>query len=113
LQSLIAVRVALVTSIASPHLRDDDANLVSVFASEGIETSIARWNDETVDWSSFDALLLRIDAVETKTTYRSEDLGLHLRCIETPAVDVDFFFRHTHGAEQRLARAVMDTLRRV
>lgn len=52
-------RVALVTCAAYPHLYDDDLLLASELERLGVSARPAVWSDESVDWSSFDALVIR------------------------------------------------------
>ena len=52
-------RVALVTCAAFPDLYVDDRLLLPALERLGIEPVPAIWSDDAVDWSSFDALLIR------------------------------------------------------
>lgn len=52
-------RVALVTSEAFADLYEDDRLLTPALADIGIASSPAVWSDASIDWSSFDALIMR------------------------------------------------------
>jgi glutathione synthase/RimK-type ligase-like ATP-grasp enzyme len=52
-------RIALVTSGAQPMLSDDDRLLLPHLTALGIEGVPARWDDLTVSWGDFDAVILR------------------------------------------------------
>src|SRR5215469_3032152 len=52
-------RVALVTSSKIPNLTADDRLLVTVLAESAIRGEPAIWDDAAVDWSSYDAIILR------------------------------------------------------
>ena len=52
-------RVALVTCAAFPDLYVDDRLLLPALERLGIEPVPAIWSDDAIDWSSFDALLIR------------------------------------------------------
>ena len=52
-------RVALVTSEAFPNLYEDDRLLAAALADIGIASAPAVWSDASVDWTSFDALIMR------------------------------------------------------
>lgn len=52
-------RVALVTSEALPNLYEDDHLLVAALAGIGIASVPAVWSDASIDWTSFDALIMR------------------------------------------------------
>lgn len=52
-------RVALITSEAWPNLYEDDLLLVKALDAIGIESTPAIWSDPTIDWNSFDALVMR------------------------------------------------------
>jgi hypothetical protein len=56
---LTTPRVALVTSDAHPTLYPDDLPLVPALAALGITAKPAVWSDPTVDWQSFDAIVIR------------------------------------------------------
>lgn len=51
--------VALVTCEAFPHLYEDDLLLVTALGEIGIDSRPAIWSDASVDWLSFDALVVR------------------------------------------------------
>jgi glutathione synthase/RimK-type ligase-like ATP-grasp enzyme len=52
-------RLALATSAVIAGIHPDDAHLVLSLNRLGIETAACNWNDPTVDWSRFDAVLIR------------------------------------------------------
>jgi glutathione synthase/RimK-type ligase-like ATP-grasp enzyme len=52
-------RVALVTSEAFADLYEDDRLLVPALADLGIASEPAVWSDASIDWTSFDALVMR------------------------------------------------------
>ena len=52
-------RVALVTSAALANLYEDDLLLVPALADLGIASVPAVWSDASIDWTSFDALIMR------------------------------------------------------
>ncbi|QSX73628.1 hypothetical protein HIV01_010275 [Lysobacter arenosi] len=52
-------RLALVTAIAAAALDDDLVPLLDACARAGIATHVRAWDDPTVTWSRFDAVLLR------------------------------------------------------
>ncbi|WP_265523174.1 ATP-grasp domain-containing protein [Oerskovia flava] len=52
-------RVALATCSVLPHLDPDDAPLIGALAERGVDAEPAVWDDESVDWSGFDAVVLR------------------------------------------------------
>lgn len=52
-------RVALVTSEALANLYEDDLLLVAALADIGIASVPAVWSDSSIEWTSFDALIMR------------------------------------------------------
>lgn len=54
-----AATVAFVTYAVAPTLTADDALAVQPLAERGVTVVPAIWTDETVDWSAFDAIVLR------------------------------------------------------
>lgn len=54
-----AFRLALATCEAMPGFYPDDASLVESLRALGIEPVSRAWSDPAVDWSSFDAVLIR------------------------------------------------------
>ena len=54
-----AVRIALATHAGLPDLDPDDRGLPAAFDSVGARAEIAIWDDPAIDWSTFDAVLLR------------------------------------------------------
>jgi glutathione synthase/RimK-type ligase-like ATP-grasp enzyme len=57
--SSVPQRVALVTSSAYPQLYEDDLLLASALEAIGIRAIPAVWSDESIDWGSFVALVIR------------------------------------------------------
>jgi hypothetical protein len=53
------LRIALATSSKYPDLTHDDRLLLRPLAERGINAEAAIWDDPAVDWSSFDALVIR------------------------------------------------------
>jgi hypothetical protein len=51
--------IALVTCADLPDLEPEDRPLLDALRARGAEASVAVWNDPEVDWSSFDASVLR------------------------------------------------------
>lgn len=51
--------IALVTSKVHPDINPDDEGLVAALRAHGIEPTACMWNDPSVDWAAFDALLVR------------------------------------------------------
>jgi len=51
--------VALVTCQAWPNLYEDDHLLVAALEDIGIDSAPAVWSDASIDWTSFDALVMR------------------------------------------------------
>jgi glutathione synthase/RimK-type ligase-like ATP-grasp enzyme len=54
-----ARRLAIAASKLSPGIHPDDAHLMQFLRDNGIDPTPASWNDPTVDWSGFDAILIR------------------------------------------------------
>src|SRR5262249_51588247 len=52
-------RVAMVTCEAFANLYEDDLLLVKALAEIGIDSAPAVWSDASIDWASFDALVMR------------------------------------------------------
>jgi len=52
-------RVSLVTCDAFPTLHEDDLPLIPALAALGLAAEPRVWNDPAVDWSSFDAIVIR------------------------------------------------------
>jgi hypothetical protein len=53
------LRIAFITSAALPDLTPDDRLAVEALRARGAETVPAVWTDSSIDWSSFDAVILR------------------------------------------------------
>jgi glutathione synthase/RimK-type ligase-like ATP-grasp enzyme len=53
------MRVALATSAALPDLDADDRPLVPAFLERGVSAEPVVWDDVDVDWSTFDAVVIR------------------------------------------------------
>lgn len=54
-----AYRLALATSAIIPGIHPDDVHLAISLNRLGVETTACVWNDPAVDWSGFDAVLMR------------------------------------------------------
>ncbi len=54
-----AHRLALATSADHPAIQPDDAYLATSLERLGIQPIVCVWNDPTVDWPTFDAVLIR------------------------------------------------------
>lgn len=52
-------RLAIATSVAEPEVHADDKHLAASLRGFGVETTACIWNDPTVDWTKFDAVLIR------------------------------------------------------
>ena len=52
-------RIALATQAALPDLYVDDRLLVPALAARGVHASAALWSDPSVDWTTFDAVVIR------------------------------------------------------
>jgi glutathione synthase/RimK-type ligase-like ATP-grasp enzyme len=52
-------RVAVATCASIPHLTDDDRLLIPALAERGISALPLVWDDDTVEWRNFDAVLIR------------------------------------------------------
>ena len=52
-------RLAIATSVAEPEIHPDDKYLVASLKGLGVETVACIWNDPAVDWTKFDAVLIR------------------------------------------------------
>ncbi|WP_250622997.1 ATP-grasp domain-containing protein [Pinirhizobacter soli] len=52
-------RLAIATSVAEPGIHSDDKHLSTSLKGLGVETTACIWNDPAVDWSRFDAVLIR------------------------------------------------------
>lgn len=55
----VAHRLAVATSSIVPGIHPDDVHLVASLGDLGIETTACVWNDPAVDWSQYDAVLMR------------------------------------------------------
>jgi glutathione synthase/RimK-type ligase-like ATP-grasp enzyme len=55
----LARRLAIAASVASPGINDDDALTVRCLEAQGAAVEPVVWNDPGVDWSTFDAVLMR------------------------------------------------------
>lgn len=56
---MVVPRLALVTAIAARHLDTDLPLLIAALAEHPVEVDVVAWDDETVDWSAFDAAVVR------------------------------------------------------
>ena len=54
-----ARRLAVAASKLYPGIHPDDVHLMQFLRENGLEPTPASWNDPTVDWSGFDAILIR------------------------------------------------------
>ncbi len=52
-------RLALATSADHPSVQPDDAHLAATLEQLGLPPTVCVWNDPAVDWSAFDAVLIR------------------------------------------------------
>lgn len=52
-------RLAIATSVDEPEIHSDDKHLATSLRGFGVETIACIWNDPAVDWSKFDAVLIR------------------------------------------------------
>ena len=57
--SRVTRRLALATAADHPSIQPDDAHLAATLTRLGIEPISCVWNDPAVDWSAFDAVLIR------------------------------------------------------
>jgi glutathione synthase/RimK-type ligase-like ATP-grasp enzyme len=55
----VTVRIALATCAAFPDLHEDDLPLVDALRAAGLDPAAEVWTDPSVDWSSYDGVLLR------------------------------------------------------
>ena len=53
------MKIALVTAIAAFSLDEDMAPLTAALARAGVDAQVLAWDDDTVSWARFDAVLLR------------------------------------------------------
>lgn len=53
------MRIAIATCNKEPHLATSDKPLISLFAASGINAIPAVWNDPSINWQNFDAVLIR------------------------------------------------------
>ena len=73
----VSTRIALATSAAFPELHPDDLPLVAALQAAGLDPVVRVWTDPSVDWSSFDAVLLRsVWDYHTRYVEFAEWLGL-------------------------------------
>lgn len=54
-----ACRLAVATSSELPAFQPDDLGLAAALEARDVESTICVWNDPRVDWSAFDAVLIR------------------------------------------------------
>jgi glutathione synthase/RimK-type ligase-like ATP-grasp enzyme/gamma-glutamylcyclotransferase (GGCT)/AIG2-like uncharacterized protein YtfP len=52
-------RLAVATSVDYPCIQPDDAGLAASLEHRGVQSIVCVWNDPAVDWSGFDAVLIR------------------------------------------------------
>lgn len=55
----VNARIALATSAELPELDDDERLLLTALRERGIDASPQVWTDESIDWSSFDLVVIR------------------------------------------------------
>jgi glutathione synthase/RimK-type ligase-like ATP-grasp enzyme len=55
----VTTRIALATRAEFPELHPDDLPLVAALRAAGLDPVVEVWTDPSVDWSSYDAVLLR------------------------------------------------------
>ncbi len=54
-----ARRLAIATSVDYPAIQPDDAHLATSLECLGVQPIVCVWNDPGIDWSTFDAVLIR------------------------------------------------------
>lgn len=54
-----ASNLAVATASAYPDANPDDAGLIDALGQLGLNPALCVWNDSTVDWSAYDAVLIR------------------------------------------------------
>lgn len=52
-------RIALVTCDQFPQLDEDDVVLIAALAKEGMDATVEIWDDKTVDWATYDQVIIR------------------------------------------------------
>lgn len=52
-------RLAIATSADHPSIEADDAHLAATLRQQGVALTLCVWNDPTIDWTRFDAVLIR------------------------------------------------------
>ncbi|GLQ92664.1 ATP-grasp domain-containing protein [Dyella acidisoli] len=57
--SVSRFRLAVASSRQFPTVHQDDVHLLATLNRLGVETTVCVWNDPHVDWTSFDAVLIR------------------------------------------------------
>jgi glutathione synthase/RimK-type ligase-like ATP-grasp enzyme len=73
----VTTRIALATCADLPDLYEDDLPLVDALRATGLATVVEVWTDPSVDWSSYDAVLLRsVWDYHTRYVEFTEWLGL-------------------------------------
>jgi hypothetical protein len=84
----VTTRIALATCAALPDL--DDAPLVAALRERGYEVSAPVWNDQSVDWSTFDLVVVRStwDYTERPRDFRwwAQRVGQVTRLLNPPSV---------------------------
>jgi hypothetical protein len=81
-----SVRLALATCAHLPGVHPDDVHLAASLSRLGIEPGACVWSDPSIDWSSFDAVLIRTtwDYFQRYEEFLSW-LDRPLRCWRAPA----------------------------
>jgi hypothetical protein len=86
----VTTRIALATCAALPDLDPDDAPLVAALRERGYEVSAPVWNDQSVDWSTFDLVVVRStwDYTERPRDFRwwAQRVGQVTRLLNPPSV---------------------------
>lgn len=54
-----AFRIAVASSRQFPNVHPDDVHLIRTLEQLGVQTTVCIWNDPALDWSAFDAVLIR------------------------------------------------------
>jgi hypothetical protein len=74
-------RIGVATCAAAPRLDEDGPLLLAELASAGVDATVARWDDDGVDWSDFDLVLVR--STWDYPLRRAEFLAWTRRCRRT------------------------------
>jgi hypothetical protein len=86
----VTTRIALATCAALPDLDPDDAPLVAALRERGYEVSAPVWNDQSVDWSTYDLVVVRStwDYTERPRDFRwwAQRVGQVTKLLNPPSV---------------------------